>query len=421
LLLAYHDRSDGGLLACVAEMAFAGHCGVDLQLEELPGGTQDVVRVLFSEEAGAVLQIRRAQQTMVLQMIEQHGLSDCARMLGTLNSRDELRILHGGKLLFEASRVSLQRLWAQTSYEIQAMRDNPACAREEFDTLLDAGDPGLHARLSFDVNADITAPYVNLGVRPKVAVLREQGVNGQVEMAAAFDRARFDAVDVHMTDLLSGRVKLEEFNALVACGGFSYGDVLGAGGGWAKSILHNARLRAEFLRFFERETTLTLGVCNGCQMVSLLRDLIPGANAWPRFVRNRSEQFEARTTLVQVADSNSAFFTGMTGSVFPIAVAHGEGQAEFRSATDLQTLQAAGGLALRYVDNRGQNTEHYPQNPNGSPLGIAGLCSADGRATIMMPHPERVFRAVQNSWRPQDWREDAPTLRLFRNARVWLD
>jgi len=415
LLLAYHDRSDGGLLVTVTEMAFAGHCGVNVQMEELLSSDQDAVRVLFSEEAGAVIQIRHVQQTAVLQMIEQHGLSDCTRMAGTLNSRDELRILHGGKLLFEASRVS------QTSYEIQAMRDNPACAREEFDTLLDAGDPGLHARLSFDVNADITAPYVNLGVRPKVAVLREQGVNGQVEMAAAFDRARFDAVDVHMTDVLSGRIKLDQFNALVACGGFSYGDVLGAGGGWAKSILHNERLRAEFLRFFERETTLTLGVCNGCQMVSLLKDLIPGASAWPRFVRNRSEQFEARTTLVQAADSNSVFFAGMTGSVFPIAVAHGEGQAEFRSAADLQTLQAAGGLALRYVDNRGQSTEHYPQNPNGSPLGIAGLCSADGRATIMMPHPERVFRAVQNSWRPQDWQEDAPTLRLFRNARVWLD
>ena len=421
LLLAYHDRSDGGLLVTVTEMAFAGHCGVNVQMEELLSSDQDAVRVLFSEEAGAVIQIRHVQQTAVLQMIEQHGLSDCTRMVGTLNSRDELRILHGGKLLFEASRVSLQRLWAQTSYEIQAMRDNPACAREEFDTLLDAGDPGLHARLSFDVNADITAPYVNLGVRPKVAVLREQGVNGQVEMAAAFDRARFDAVDVHMTDVLSGRIKLDQFNALVACGGFSYGDVLGAGGGWAKSILHNERLRAEFLRFFERETTLTLGVCNGCQMVSLLKDLIPGASAWPRFVRNRSEQFEARTTLVQAADSNSVFFAGMTGSVFPIAVAHGEGQAEFRSTADLQTLQAAGGLALRYVDNRGESTEHYPQNPNGSPLGIAGLCSADGRATIMMPHPERVFRAVQNSWRPQDWQEDAPTLRLFRNARVWLD
>jgi phosphoribosylformylglycinamidine synthase len=421
LLLAYHDRSDGGLFTTLAEMAFAGHCGVDVQMEELLSNAQDAVRVLFSEEAGAVLQIPRSQQTAVLQLIEQHGLSDCTRMVGTLNGRDELRILHGGKLLFEASRVSLQRLWAQTSYEIQAMRDNPACAREEFDTLLDAGDPGLHARLSFDVNADITAPYLNLGVRPKVAVLREQGVNGQVEMAAAFDRARFDAVDVHMTDLLSGRIKLDQFNALVACGGFSYGDVLGAGGGWAKSILHNERLRGEFLRFFERETTLTLGVCNGCQMVSLLKDLIPGASAWPRFVRNRSEQFEARTTLVQAADSNSVFFAGMTGSVFPIAVAHGEGQAEFRSAADLAALQAAGGLALRYVDNRGQSTEHYPQNPNGSPLGIAGLCSADGRATIMMPHPERVFRAVQNSWRPQDWQEDAPTLRLFRNARVWLD
>jgi phosphoribosylformylglycinamidine synthase len=421
LLLAYHDRSDGGLFTTIAEMAFAGHSGVDLRLDEvLAEGDADAVRVLFSEEAGAVLQVQRAQLSAVLQMIEQHGLSDCTAVVGSLNARDELRVLHGGRLLFEAGRIRLQRLWAQTSYEIAAMRDNPDCAREEFDALLEARDPGLQVQLSFDVNADITAAYINTGVRPKVAVLREQGVNGQVEMAAAFECARFDAIDVHMTDLLTGRVRLEQFNALVACGGFSYGDVLGAGGGWAKSILHNDRLRAQFLAFFERETTLTLGVCNGCQMVSLLRDLIPGAQAWPRFVRNRSEQFEARTTQVMVGDSNSAFFTGMAGSRFPIAVAHGEGQAEFRSAADMAALQAAGGIALRYVDHHGQVAERYPQNPNGSPLGIAGLCSTDGRATIMMPHPERVFRAVQNSWRPQHWLEDAPTLRLFRNARVWL-
>ncbi len=421
LLLAYHDRSDGGLFAALAEMAFAGHCGVDIQLAEtLVNGNDDVLPVLFSEEIGAVIQVRRAQLALVLQMIEQAGLSDCASVIGTLNGRDELRILNAGKLLFEDSRVSLQRLWAQTSFQIQSLRDNSECALQEYDALLNVKDPGLQVVLSFDHNADITAPFINVGAKPVVAVLREQGVNGQVEMAAAFDRARFKAIDVHMTDLLSGRLKLDQFNVLVACGGFSFGDVLGAGGGWAKSILHNRALRAEFVRFFERETTLTLGVCNGCQMVSLLKELIPGATHWPRFVRNRSEQFEARTSLVQAADSRSAFFTGMAGSVFPIAVAHGEGQAEFRQASDLQALQSAGGIAMAYVDNCGKVTERYPQNPNTSPMGIAGVCSADGRATVMMPHPERVFRAVQNSWRPDDWAEDAPTMRLFRNARVWL-
>jgi phosphoribosylformylglycinamidine synthase len=421
LVLAYHDRSDGGLLATVVEMAFAAHVGVDLQLDELLRDTgADAVRVLFSEEVGAVIQIPREQQNAVLQIIEQHGLSDCTSIVGTVNDRDELRVLNAGKLLFEQSRVALQRLWSQTSYHIQSLRDNSDCAQQEYDALLDAKDPGLQVRLSYDVNADIAAAYINTGVRPMVAVLREQGVNGQIEMAAAFDRAGFAAVDVHMSDLLAGRVDLQTFNLLVACGGFSFGDVLGAGGGWAKSILYNDKLRAAFIRFFERNTSLTLGVCNGCQMISLLQELIPGAADWPRFMRNKSEQFEARTTLVQAAESKSAFFSGMAGSVFPIAVAHGEGQAEFRDPEHLQALRARGGIVLSYVDNYAQVTDSYPQNPNGSPAGIAGVCSADGRATIMMPHPERVFRAVQNSWRADDWQEDAPTMRLFRNARVWL-
>ncbi|MGH8465328.1 MAG: phosphoribosylformylglycinamidine synthase subunit PurQ, partial [Pseudomonas sp.] len=420
LLLAYHDRSDGGLLATVAEMAFAGHCGIDLQLAELLSSDKDVIGALFNEEVGAVLQVPRSGQHRVLQMIEEQGLSDCTRLIGSLNDRDELRILSEGKLLFEASRILLQREWSATSYQIQSLRDNPECAQQEFDTLLEQRNPGLQSRLGFDLNEDVTAPFINTGARPRVAVLREQGVNGQVEMAAAFDRARFDAVDVHMTDLLSGRVTLEEFNVIVACGGFSFGDVLGAGGGWAKSILHHDRLRTDFQRFFERETTLALGVCNGCQMMSLLHDLIPGATNWPRFVRNRSEQFEGRTTLVMAGESKSAFFTGMAGSTFPIAVAHGEGRAEFRTVGDMSSLEAHGGIALRYVDNHGMVTEHYPQNPNGSPMGIAGICNADGRVTLMMPHPERVFRAVQNSWRDEQWQEDAPTMRLFRNARVWL-
>ena len=419
LVLAYHDRSDGGVFATLAEMAFAGHTGVDIQLAELLGDDKDPVRVLFSEEIGAVIQVRRSELNTVLKMVEQHGLSDCTRHIGTLNGRDELRVLQGGRLLYEAGRVELQRLWSETSYRIQSLRDNSDCAQQEFDNLLDAADPGLHATLSYDLNEDITAPYINVGARPRVAVLREQGVNGQVEMGASFDRARFEAVDVHMTDLLSGRVSLDAFNVLVACGGFSYGDVLGAGGGWAKTILHHEGMRAAFSKFFARESTLSLGVCNGCQMLSLLHELIPGTAHWPRFVRNRSEQFEGRTTLVSVGESPSAFLAGMAGSRFPIAVAHGEGRAEF-AAGGLDALHKAGQVALQYVDNYGKVSERYPQNPNGSPQGIAGVCSADGRATIMMPHPERVVRAVQNSWRPDSWQEDAPTLRMFRNARAWL-
>lgn len=420
LLVAYHDRSDGGVFTSVAEMAFAGHTGVDLQVAELLGEHTDPVRALFSEEIGAVLQVRRGQMNAVLQKVEQQGLADCTRLIGTLNGLDDIRILNAGKLLYESSRVNLQRLWSETSYQIQSLRDNSDCAQQEFDALLDVQDPGLNVSLSYGLNEDITAPFINVGARPRVAVLREQGVNGQVEMAAAFDRARFDAVDVHMTDLLQGRVSLEQFNVLVACGGFSYGDVLGAGGGWAKTILHNPKIRENFEAFFARATTLTLGVCNGCQMLSQLHELIPGSRHWPRFVRNQSEQFEGRTTLVSVVESPSAFLQGMAGSRFPIALAHGEGRAEFSSPSALQALQQAGLLGLHYVDHYGKPTERYPQNPNGSPLGIAGLCNADGRVTIMMPHPERVVRATQNSWRPDDWEEDAPTLRMFRNARLWL-
>ena len=421
LALAYHDRSDGGVFATLAEMAFAGHTGIDIQLAELLNAEDsDPIRVLFSEEVGAVIQVRREQMNSVLMIVEQHGLSDCTKHIGTLNQRDEVRVLNGGKLLFETTRVALQRTWSETSYHVQSLRDNSDCAQSEFDGLLDNKDPGLNVRLSFDVNEDISAPFINVGTKPRVAVLREQGVNGHVEMAAAFDRARFEAVDVHMTDLLTGRVSLDSFNALVACGGFSYGDVLGAGGGWAKIILHNDKMRAAFARFFERDSTLSLGVCNGCQMLSLLHSLIPGANHWPRFVRNQSEQFEGRTSLVTVAKSASVFLRGMEGSRFPIAVAHGEGQAEFRSLADKQICLDSQLLALNYVDHYGEVTERYPQNPNGSPMGIAGMSSKDGRVTIMMPHPERVIRAVQNSYRPKEWQEDAPSLRMFRNARVWL-
>jgi phosphoribosylformylglycinamidine synthase len=420
LLLAYHDRSDGGLLVTVIEMAFAGHCGVDLQLAELMHAETNVIDVLFSEEAGAVLQVSRSHLTAVLSKVEEFGLSDCTSVIGHPALHDNIRIINGGRLLLERSRTDSQRLWARTSFEIQSLRDNPDSALQEYDRLLDKKDPGLHARLSFDINQDIAAPYINTGIRPAVAVLREQGVNGQVEMAAAFDRAGFRAIDVHMSDLIAGRIDLSQFNVLAACGGFSYGDVLGAGGGWAKSILFNEPLRKQFEMFFARTSTLSLGVCNGCQMMSLLQELIPGAHNWPRFERNHSEQFEARVSLIKIAESPSIFLQGMTGSIFPIAIAHGEGRAKFADETIYSQIKIAHGIAAQYVDNHDQITEHYPENPNGSPAGIAGVCSKDGRATIMMPHPERVFRAMQNSWQAAEWQEDAPSMRMFRNARAWL-
>jgi phosphoribosylformylglycinamidine synthase len=306
------------------------------------------------------------------------------------------------------------------SFRIQEMRDNPDCAREEYSRLEDAADPGLHASLSYDPAADVAAPFISSGVRPAIAILREQGVNSQTEMAAVFTRAGFDAYDVHMTDILSSRVRLGRFHGLVACGGFSYGDVLGAGEGWAKSILFNSIAREEFAAFFARDATFTLGVCNGCQMLSALKELIPGAEAWPRFVRNRSEQYEARLSLVRIPPSQSVLLAGMQGSVLPIVVAHGEGQAEFDPGLDAGTLLAQRLVTLQYVDTRDQPTEKYPFNPNGSAEGLAGLCSIDGRVTSLMPHPERVFRTVQNSWAPKEWSEDGGWMRLFRNARVFL-
>jgi phosphoribosylformylglycinamidine synthase len=418
LLLAYHDRSDGGLLVTLLEMAFAGHCGLDVQLDACVKG--DLTAALFAEELGAVIQVRTAQLASVQALAEQFGVADICLPIGTVRAGDAISFSLAGEQVLAGSRTQWQRQWAETSYRLQALRDNADCAQQEFDALLDQDDPGLHAKLSYDQNDDIAAPFIAVGHRPRIAVLREQGVNGQIEMAAAFHRAGFEAVDVHMSDILGGAVSLDNFNALVACGGFSYGDVLGAGEGWAKSILFNERARREFERFFTRETTIGLGVCNGCQMMSNLRELIPGAAHWPHFVRNASEQFEGRTTLVQVESSNSVFLQGMQGSRFPIAVAHGEGRAEFHDAAHLDAVLKGGSVALRYVDNHGRVTERYPANPNGSPAGIAGLCNSDGRFSIMMPHPERVYRAVTNSYRPDDWQEDGPTLRMFRNARVWL-
>lgn len=419
LLLAYHDRSDGGLFTTLAEMAFAGHCGIDIQLQHL-AAEDTVLAALFNEELGAVIQVRENQLTSVLKYADKNGLSDCVHKIAQLNNKGKLSIALGENILFAQGRIELHRQWAATSYHMQSIRDNSVCAREEYDQIRDATDPGISIELSFDLNEDITAPYINVEAKPRIAVLREQGVNGQIEMGAVFDRARFEAIDVHMTDLISGRVSLNQFNALVACGGFSYGDVLGAGGGWAKSILFNPELRAQFEAYFTNPDTLTLGVCNGCQMISLLHELIPGADHWPRFVRNRSEQFEGRLSLVRVETNNSAFLQGMEGSRFPLAVAHGEGMAEFAEAGDLRKLQLGNNIALSYSDNYGEKTERYPANPNGSVDAIAGIASQDGRVTIMMPHPERVFRASQNSWHPSDWMEDAPSMRMFRNARKWL-
>ncbi|HYQ39359.1 MAG TPA: phosphoribosylformylglycinamidine synthase subunit PurQ, partial [Pseudomonas sp.] len=363
---------------------------------------------------------RAAERAEIVARFAAAGLADCVHVLGQPVAGGEIRLSLGGATVYSAERRTLQRAWSETSYRIQRLRDNAECAEQEFAGLLDDSNPGLSVQLSFDVNEDVAAPYINTGVRPRMAILREQGVNGQTEMAAAFHRAGFAVVDVHMSDIIAGRVSLADFKGLVACGGFSYGDVLGAGGGWAKSVLFNGRARDNFAAFFAREDSFALGVCNGCQMLSNLGELIPGSEAWPRFVRNRSEQFEARVAMVEVQQSPSIFLQGMAGSRLPIAIAHGEGHTEFAGADALAAAEASGTIALRFLDNHGRVTETYPANPNGSPNGITGLTTTDGRVTIMMPHPERVFRAVQNSWRPDGWQEDAGWLRMFRNARVWV-
>ena len=415
-LLAYHDRSDGGLLVTLLEMAFAGHCGLHVDISDLPG---DALAALFCEEAGAVLQVSRSHFAQLRERAQAVGLSGCIHELGGPADDDAILIRCRGADLLHSSRAPLQQLWSRTSFEMQALRDNPECAQEEYERCLD-DDPGLSAGLTFEPSEDVAAPYIATGVRPKVAILREQGVNGHVEMAAAFHAAGFAPFDVHMSDLHAGRAKLADFRGLVACGGFSYGDVLGAGEGWAKNILFNSALRDGFQAFFERDDSFTLGICNGCQMVSALKELIPGAGHWPRFVRNRSEQFEARLALVRIETNPSVLLEGMAGSHLPIAVAHGEGRAEFVDDAALDACGDSGQIALRYLENDLTVAQRYPANPNGSPRGIAGLTSDDGRATIMMPHPERVFRTVQHSWAPPGWGEDGGWLRLFRNARRWL-
>ncbi|MCD6059935.1 MAG: purL, partial [Moraxellaceae bacterium] len=415
-LLAYHDRSDGGLFATVCEMAFAGRAGVTLELE---GSQSQLLPMLFNEELGAVVQVRRGDIDVVTAAFAGSLLADGVTVIGSVFEGDTLAIQWNGGCVFARERSDLQKTWAETSYRIQALRDNADCAAQEFARLDDRDDRGLHVALRYDVNEDVAAPFIATGVRPRVAVLREQGVNGQLEMAAAFDRAGFQSIDVHMSDIISGRVSLRDFAGLVACGGFSYGDVLGAGGGWARSVLFNPRARDEFAAFFARNETFSLGVCNGCQMMSQLKDLIPGADHWPRFLRNTSEQFEARTVMVEVQQSPSVLLAGMAGSRMPIAVAHGEGRVS-DTPERLDALPGSGLVALRYIDHAGHVTESYPLNPNGSPGGMTGITTRDGRATILMPHPERVFRAVQHSWHPDDWQEDGSWMRLFRNARVFV-
>lgn len=416
-LLAYHDKGDGGLFVTLAEMAFAGHCGIKANIETLG---DDALAALFNEELGAVVQVKNDELNSVLATLAAHGLEACTHVIGEVEASDRLLITRGEEVLIERSRTELRTIWAEMTHKMQALRDNSACADQEFAAKQDNRDPGLNASLTYDVLSDVAAPYIAKGARPKMAILREQGVNSHVEMAAAFDRAGFDAVDVHMSDILTGQTVLDAYQGLVACGGFSYGDVLGAGEGWAKSILFNAQAREQFEQFFQRKDTLSLGVCNGCQMLSNLRDLIPGAELWPRFVRNESERFEARFSLVEVQKSPSLFFSEMAGSRMPIAVSHGEGRVEVRNAEHLTAIEQSGTVAIRFVDNFGQPTQAYPSNPNGSPNAITGLTTQDGRVTIMMPHPERVFRTVANSWHPDNWGENGAWMRMFQNARKYL-
>ncbi len=420
-LIAYHDISDGGLFTTVCEMAFAGHTGVDIDLSNLNG---DNVPVLFNEELGAVIQIRESDVEAVNAVLAQHNVLDCCTDIGRINNEDTIRFSRDSKVILENSRTYYRTTWAQTTYKMQSLRDNPECAQQEHDVKFDTEDPGLQAKLSFDINEDIVADLIindaKNNTNPRVAILREQGVNSHVEMAAAFDRAGFVAIDVHMSDILTGRTNLADFNGLVACGGFSYGDVLGAGEGWAKSILFNKNAKAMFKTFFEREDTFSLGVCNGCQMMSNLKEIIPGSDAWPRFVQNKSERFEARFSLVEIQESPSVLFKGMAGSIMPIAVSHGEGRTEFSSDEAIDAANNSGTVSMRYINNYGDVTETYPANPNGSVDGITSLTTTDGRVTIMMPHPERVFRTVANSWHPDNWGEDSPWVRMFRNARKFI-
>jgi phosphoribosylformylglycinamidine synthase len=407
LIDAYHDRSDGGAIITMLEMAFASHCGLDIKSE-------NIISSLFNEELGCIIQVSIDNKAQVLDALNKASLGKSASVIATINSDDTIRISDESGEVYSENRATLQQQWSSTSYEISKLRDNPACAQSEYDEILKPSK-GLVISPNFDINENISAPYINVGNKPKIAVLREQGVNGHIEMAAAFSKAGFEAHDVHMSDILSGRVSLDIFHGLVACGGFSYGDVLGAGRGWANSILYNPRAKDQFSEFFNRDDSFTLGVCNGCQMISNLGEIIPGAENWPSFERNASEQFEARFLSVEVQESKSLFFDGMAGSILPVVTAHGEGRASFASSVNENAI------GIKYVDYQGNPTQTYPHNPNGSDQATAGLCNNSGRVTIVMPHPERVVRAIQNSYQPSDWSERSPWMRIFENARVWVD
>jgi len=413
LLLAYHDRSDGGLFATLCEMAFAARTGITIHLDTMGADTPGI---LFAEELGAVVQIRRREREKVLSRLADHGLTHVTHVIGHPRPDGIVYMHDAAGVVIDRPVLELQQVWSETSFRLSSLRDNPDCAREAFAAITRGDDRGLFAELSFDPREDVAAPFIATGERPRLALLREQGVNGQVEMAAAFDRAGFACADVHMSDIIAGRLTLADFRGLAACGGFSFGDVLGAGRGWAAAVLHNARARREFEAFFRRPDTFALGVCNGCQMLAHLRDLIPGAENWPRFARNSSEQFESRLVMVEVLDSPSIFMSGMQGSKLPLVVAHGEGRAAF----DSDEQRCLSFSCLRYLGPDGAAATTYPHNPNGSPGGLTGFTTVDGRVTIMMPHPERMFRSVQYSWYPDDWGEDGPWLRMFRNARKWV-
>jgi phosphoribosylformylglycinamidine synthase len=435
-LLAYHDRSDGGLYAALVEMAFAGRCGVSVNLDIIAMGEENAadwgdaknwtaqvserrnaltLAALFSEELGAVLQVREEDKSAVMNVLRAHQLGACSHIIGKPNARGVIEFTRDARIIYSETRASLHRLWSETSWRIARLRDNPACADAEYERLLDDADPGIAPVLTFDPNENVAAAFIG-GARPRVAILREQGVNSHVETAWVMHQAGFAAIDVHMSDLIAGRARLDDFHGVIAVGGFSYGDVLGAGEGWAKTILFNELLAEQFARFFQRTDTFGLGVCNGCQMMSNLKAMIPGAQAWPKFTRNKSEQFEARFGMVEVLDSPSIFFKGMAGTRTAIAIAHGEGFADFSQTGDM----SAALQAMRFVDNRGAATEVYPFNPNGSPGGLTAVTTPDGRFSVMMPHAERVFRSVQQSWHPAAWGEDSPWMRMFRNARVFV-
>ena len=412
LLLAYHDRSDGGVITTLLEMAFAGHCGLEIRLD---GWAEATLRALFNEELGAVVQVASANREAFEALLVKFALAAVSHRIGRPKEKLGIKLMLGDEALFKWNWCTLYTTWGETSYAMQRQRDNPLSADAELEWRLDDADPGISPKLSFDPAEDVAATLIASGARPRVAILREQGVNGQVEMAAAFSRAGFEAVDVHMSDLASGRMKLADFRGFAACGGFSYGDVLGAGRGWATSILYNDMLREQFAAFFADESKFALGMCNGCQMLSQLKEIIPGAQHWPQFLRNASEQYESRLATLEICDSPSIFFQGMIGSRIPVAVAHGEGRVSFPEGCRASKAKRA----VRFVDNRGKPTEDFPLNTNGSPGGLAGFTAAEGRVTIMMPHPERVFRSVQLSWCPPAWGEDSPWMRMFRNARVW--